>query len=229
MSEIQRLPWTTFLPTFKWNQGEHLTAIAPTGAGKTTLFKHILPMRGYVIFFGTKVDDKLYRDLIAQGYIRHERFEDIKPWEDHVLLWVKQRATIKETIAAQRIAFRDALDKIVTQKSWTVCIDEAKYLSQMLGLKEELTYCVEQLRSINATVICGSQRPAFLPPSVLGGSTHVFLWKTTYKRDQEVLSDIGGIDAKMVLNEAKSLGKHELIYICSRGTQSHIVITQTPK
>jgi len=229
MSEISRVFWDNFITSFDWKQGEHVAAIAPTGAGKTTLFKHILPIRKYNIFFGTKPDDKLYHQILKSGYVRKESFDEIKPWENNILLWVKQRKTISETIDAQREAFRDALNSIVIQKGWTVWIDEAKYLSQMLGLKEELTYCVEQLRSIDSTVICGAQRPAFLPPSVLAGSTHVFLWKTTDRRDQEKLSDIGGIDASIVRNEAKSLGKHEFIYIKSRGTTSHMTISQTPK
>ena len=41
-------------------------AIAPTGAGKTTLFKNLLPYRQYNIFFGTMPDDKLYKSLIKQ-------------------------------------------------------------------------------------------------------------------------------------------------------------------
>ena len=229
MSEISRVSWGDFITNFDGKQGEHVAAIAPTGAGKTTLFKHILPRRKYNIFFGTKPDDKLYHQILKNGYVRKESFDEIKPWENNILLWVKQRKTISETIDAQREAFRDALNSIVIQKGWTVWIDEAKYLSQMLGLKEELTYCVEQLRSIDSTVICGAQRPAFLPPSVLAGSTHVFLWKTTDRRDQEKLSDIGGIDASIVRNEAKSLGKHEFIYIKSRGTTSHTTISQTPK
>ena len=40
MSEIERVPWNSFLKTFDWKQGEHVAAIAPTGAGKTTLFKN---------------------------------------------------------------------------------------------------------------------------------------------------------------------------------------------
>ena len=229
MSQISRVSWNSFISTFDWKQGEHLTAIAPTGAGKTTLFKHLLPKRKYNVFFGTKPDDKLYHQILREGYVRKESFDDIKPWENNILLWVKQRPTITETIDAQRAAFRSALNQIVIQKGWTVWIDEAKYLSQMLGLKEELTYCVEQLRSIDSTVICGAQRPAFLPPSVLAGSTHVFILKTTHRLDAEKLSDIGGIDARIVRDEARSLGKHEFIYIKSRGTTSHTIITQTPK
>ena len=229
MTMINRISWAEFEQQFRWAQGEHVAGIAPTGAGKTTLLKNLLPYRKYNIIFGTKPDDDLYRQILKMGFVRHENFDDIKPWENNILLWVKQRRTISETIEAQREAFRHALNSIVLQKGWTIWIDEAKYLSQMLGLKNELTYCVEQLRSIKSTVFCGAQRPAFLPPSVLSGASHIFLWKTTDRNDLEKLSDIGGLDANLVRNEAKGLGNHEFIYIKSRGTSSHLVISQTPK
>lgn len=229
MSEIKRIPWDTFITNFRWKQGEHIAAIAPTGAGKTTLFKHLIPKRQYNIFFGTKPDDKLYKDLLKNGFVRRENFGEIKPWENNILLWPDTRKKIYQTADAQAEAFRDALDNIVQQKAWTVWIDEAKYLAEYLGLRRELVYCVEQLRSIKASVISGAQRPAFLPGSVLSNATHVFLWKTTHKGDQEKLSDIGGIDANIVKETAKGLGEHEFIYIRSRGTQSHMVISQTPK
>ena len=119
MSEISRVSWEDFITNFDWKQGEHVAAIAPTGAGKTTLFKHILPRRKYNIFFGTKPDDKLYHQILKNGYVRKESFDEIKPWENNILLWVKQRKTISETIDAQREAFRDALNSIVIQKGWS--------------------------------------------------------------------------------------------------------------
>lgn len=224
---IPTVSWGVLLRDhFRWNQGEHLAAIAPTGAGKTTLFKKLLPYRKYNIFFGTKPDDPLYHQILKAGFKRIESIREITPWDDNYLLWPKPRKTIPETLLNQRAVFKEALDVIVKQRAWTLWVDESKYLSEMLKLKTELTYCLEQLRSIDSTIICGAQRPAWLSPSVLSNSTHVFLWKTTNRNDQLTLGDIGGIDSRLVRDEAKQLGSHEFLYIKSRGTETQIVRSQ---
>jgi hypothetical protein len=223
---IERVSWQEFTRRFNWKQGEHVTAIAPPGAGKTTLFQALLPYRGYNVMFGTKPDDPLYRAIIKQGYRRVESFSEIKHYDDKVLLWPRMRKTIAETIDVQREAFQEALDTIVKHGGWSVWIDESKYVAEMLGLRKEISFCVDQLRSNNSSVICGAQRPAWLPPSVLANATHVFLWKSTNREDQIKLADIGGIDSKLVRDVAKSLGKHEFIYIKTRGVNSHMVISQ---
>lgn len=223
---IPTVSWAEFERDFRWKQGEHLAAMAPTGAGKTTLFKNLTKYRNYNLVFGTKIADKQYDALIRSGFRRVERMDEIRPWDNNVMLWPKFKTTIPEFATRQRDAFRDALDVVVKQKSWTLWVDEAKYLSQFLKLSMELTFCLEQLRSIDATVICGAQRPAWLPPSVLSNSSHVFIWKTTDVEDQKKLSDIGGVDTKLVRQEAMTLGEFEFLYIKTRGTQSKIVRSQ---
>lgn len=223
---IERVTWSQFLDSFKWRQGEHVTAIAPPGAGKTTLFKAIMGYRSYNIIFGTKPADPLYNDLIKSGFRRVENFSDIKAYDRNILLWPKYAGSIPAIMEKQRQVFKLALDSIVKQGGWSVWLDESKYIAEMLGLRKEISFCVDQLRSNNSSIICGAQRPAWLPPSVLANATHVFLWKSTNREDQIKLADIGGIDAKLVRDEAKSLGKHEFIYVKTRGVNSNMVISQ---
>lgn len=226
---VDRIPWEDFKEQFRWKQGEHVAAIAPTGAGKTTLFSQLMPFRKYNIMFGTKPADKLYDEILRNGYRRIESIHDIKPWDEKLLLWPYQKATIPQTVMAQQAAFREALNVIVKQRSWTVWVDEAKYLAEFLKLKTELTFCLEQLRSIDATIICGAQRPAWLPLSVLSNSSHVFIWKTTFNDDAKRLADIGGVDSKEVAALAKSLDTHEFLYIHTRGTEAKILRSQVER
>ena len=226
---IDYTEWQRFKGQFQWRQGEHLAAIAPTGAGKTTLFRELMPYRGYSIFLGTKLDDSLYRDIIKDGFRRVDSIDEIKPWDKQVILWPKPRKTIRETRANQARVFRRALDTIANQGGWTVWVDECKYMAQQLRLGDELTFCLEQLRSINSTVICGAQRPTWLPLSVLSNSTHVFLWKSVNRDDARRLSDVGGVDAKELSEHAKRLGDHEFLYVRTRGTNTKILRSQVGK
>lgn len=226
---LEHTPWEQLKREFRWRQGEHLAAIAPTGAGKTTLFSELMPYRKYNIMFGTKPADSTYDKILKQGYVRIESVTEIRSYHKNYLLWPRQRKTIPETLIAQREAFQDAFNFIVAQRAWTVWVDESKYIAEMLKLKTELTFCLEQLRSIDATVICGAQRPAFLPLSVLSNSSHIFMWKTTLDTDAKRLGDIGGVDAREVMNIAKTLDRHEFLYIRTRGTDAKIIRSQVER
>lgn len=228
---IPQIDWETFMARFRWKQGEHLAAVAPTGAGKTTLLLSLIGIRGHSIFFGTKPDDPLYHELIkTHGFRRIESVAEIKHYDTKLLLWPKPVAKdIKATMVKQQQAFAQAINMVVGQGGWTVWLDESKYMAENLGLKMLLTYLLEQSRSINVTVICGAQRPAWLPASTLPNSTHIFLWKSNKREDAQRLADVGGIDAKLVIETMKTLGAHEFIYIKTRGTESQIVRSQVGK
>lgn len=76
-TDPERLPWDEFLAgRFVWNQGEHVTLIGPTGSGKTTLALALLPMRRYVLAFGTKPKDRTLDTLVRQaGWKRVQTWE----------------------------------------------------------------------------------------------------------------------------------------------------------
>lgn len=175
---------------------------------------------------GTKAADSSYDRIIRQGYKRIESVRDISPLHKNYLLWPSHRKTIRETVALQRDTFLEAFDTIVNQRAWTVWVDESKYIAEFLGLRRELTYCLEQLRSINATVISGAQRPAFLPLSALSSATHIFLWRSVLDADKKRLADIGGVDVKELSAELQKLGRFQFIYIKTRGTEAVMKRTQ---
>lgn len=227
-TEIPSLPWDDFVRRFRWGQGEHLAAVAPTGAGKTTLLLELLQYRGHSIFFGTKPDDPLYHKLVSKhGFRRVESVDEIRAYDTKILLWPKPvPKDIKATMIKQQRAFAQAINMIVNQGSWAAWLDESKYMSENLGLKMLLTYLLEQSRSIDVTVICGAQRPAWLPASTLPNSTHIFLWKSNKREDAQRLADVGGVDARAITETLKTLGAHEFIYIKTRGTESQVVRSQ---
>lgn len=222
-------PWADVKNSFRWKQGEHVTAVAPTGAGKTTLFSELMPYRGHNIMLGTKMHDDTYTRILKKGYKRIESVSEIKSYHKNYLLWPRKTTDIDTWKQAQRDAFNEAIEMIVDQGSWTLWADETKYLCQMLGMERALTFCLEQLRSVNATIICGSQRPAFLPLSALANASHVFLWKTPLDTDAKRLSDIGGIDAKEIMQALKELGDFEFLYIKTRGTDAKVVRTKVER
>lgn len=227
---IESVPWEEFKRRLRWRQGEHVAVMAPTGAGKTTLIRELMPLRSHVIFLGTKKKDKLYDAMIREdGYHRVESFAEIKPWMNRVLLWPRHESTINATINKQTARFLTAFDGIANQGGWCCVADEAKYMAEMLRLTKSLTFMQEQLRSNHGTNVSGAQRPFWLPRSVLSNASHVFLWKTTDADDLKRLADIGGINRRQIANELASLGKHEFVYIYTRGTEARALRSQVRK
>lgn len=208
--------WEKFLrhATATWKQGEHVAIVGPTGCGKTTLESRLLPVRQYVVIFVTKIHDK----TITNDFPGYERIEKWPPklHQDKVLLWPKPGKTIRETYAIQQAVFKEALDRIFTERNWCVVFDEQHYISQQLKLGIENAMILQQGRSSGLSVVNGTQRPAWVPVVTYSSATHAFIYKTTYRDDLRRLADIGGVDTRALQSEILQLGKHDFVYVNSR-------------
>lgn len=228
---MEPIDWQGFRKKFRWLQGEHLAVIAPTESGKTTLLVKLLPYRKANLFFGTKLKDPLYTYMIEKlGYTRVDSITEVRSWHTdsegrtRILLWPHKGKDIPDTMRIQAEAFREALNDIAMhERPWTLWLDEAKYMSEQLRLGKDISYCVEQFRTIKGTIICGAQRPAWIPPSVLANTKHAFIWKSTNRDDAQRLADMGGIDARAVRDELLTLDEYEWLYIYTRGTTSRVL------
>jgi hypothetical protein len=68
---VPRLNWADFLDRFRWEQGEHVTLIARTKGGKTTLARELLRTQPYAAFLATKPEgqDPAVEELRRDGYV----------------------------------------------------------------------------------------------------------------------------------------------------------------
>jgi hypothetical protein len=228
-------PYPEFKRRFNilWKQGEHIVVVGPTGVGKSTLIADLLPRRAANLFFGTKIKDPLYDTLMKRGYHRVDSLKEVRPWyknakgELKILLWPHKGKDISDTMRIQRETFAEAMNDIAThERPWTMTLDEAKYMAEQLRLSKEISYCVEQFRTIKGTIISGAQRPAWIPPSVMANASHAFLYKSTNRDDALKLADMGGIDAKAIRGELLKLGPFEWLYVHTRGTETEVMRSQ---
>lgn len=208
------LPWNTFLHRFRWEQGEHVSLVGPTGCGKTTLALALLPRREYRAVFGTKPVDPALDELVARGYRRMPKWNP-RPGERKVLLWPKVKRF--EDLDAQPETFRDALRSIYLERGWTVFVDEARYLVHTLKLTRELQVLWQQGRSLKISLVATTQRPAYMPLEMYDQATHLFFWRDTDKVNLRRISEIGGaIDPEEVKRVVANLGRHDFLYLNTR-------------
>lgn len=223
--EPEQIGWSDFLARFRWRQGEHVSLIGPTGAGKTTLALAILPMRNYVTIIATKPRDPVVAEAKRAGY----RVMD--SWPDHpdfretprIVLWPRftKLADLKRQ---QRIVHR-ALGSMFAAGGWTVYVDELAYLTNTLRLESAVSLLLQQGRSLGLTMVVGTQRPAHVPLLIYDQATHLFLWRDNDEANLKRLGGLGGLDSKVIRRTVAGLALHDVLYVNTRG-EGQLLITR---
>lgn len=225
VERIQRSPWNEFRSAWAWEQGEHVTLLGPTGAGKTTLALDILDRRSYVLVLATKPKDATFSRLRRQG------FDVIREWpppalSQKMVLWPPIREV--KHVPAQRMVFAAALKDVYRQGGWTLYLDEARYVTDTLKLAPLVELLWLQGRSMGVTLVASSQRPRAIPVAAFSEASHFFFWKSRDLYDVRRLREIGGyVDADLIVQTLAGLERHECLAIDARyGT---LTVTQVAK
>lgn len=194
-----------------WRQGEHISILGTTGAGKSYLAYHLLPYRQYVVFCATKP-----RDSTITSFARKNRYERIKSWPPsphtrNVLLWPSFNVPGDEI--KQKLVFHRALLDIFVEGGWCTYIDEAYYFTKILGLERILNIYWTQARSNGISLLAATQRPRDVPLLMYDQATHLFFFRFRDKRDLDRLGDIGYLDSKAIKTAVSSLERYQFLYI----------------
>jgi hypothetical protein len=229
---FSRVPWPNLYSMLArtWEQSQHAIVMAPTGSGKTVLIQELMRLRSSVVFFGTKIRDDEYDRIVDK--LRYRRIYTWPPhrWQtDRVMLWPEAERTIRETVAKQKDVFRNAFDGLFRKGKWTAVLDELHWMTNDLGLYDEIASLHHQGRSSKLTFIDGFQRPAFVPRIVYSSATHVFAWGTNDPKDLSSLGAITGIPVRQWQETMPHLGVHDFVYVNMRDRKIPPVISQVER
>lgn len=215
-TDAPRIPWDVFVrENFTWKQGEHLALIGPTGQGKTTLMMHLLPYQPYTVVFATKPRDKSMDRLLANGYLKMDRWETLSP--DRApkrVLWPS--AMELDSHVNQRAVFLDAFTRIYREGGWCVAVDEGWILANELNLKHEIKIFLMQGRSMGISLFFATQRPVDVPLEVYDQSTHLFFYRDNDERNLSRISGISYRSSDLIRNLVANLEQYQVLYINTR-------------
>lgn len=217
MSESPPLvSWQDHLDSWRWEQGDHVTLIGPTKAGKTTAAMALLPERDYAVVLACKP-----RDATLDAAIKRDGYRIVRKWSevtfrrggDRVILWPKGKGP-DEFEAAQYAEFRECLRDVFEVGGWAVYCDELSYLSGYLGLDRPLNRLWAQGRSLGVSMVAGTQAPVYVPRNAYDQVMHLYLWKPRDARRGKTLADISGaVDLQALTRDLASLREHEILYV----------------
>jgi len=212
--EVRQLNWERFYSQWRnvYKQSQHVTLIGPTGCGKTTLGIELIRPREYVVAFGVK-----YRDDTLERLIKEEKWKRIKSWpprvwNNRVVLWPTVDDP-RKMLLTHRKAFSDALADIYKKGGWCVWLDEERYLSDHLKMKDLMTLMYVTARSNNISIVGSAQRPRWIPLEAYSQAGHLIIWRTGDEQDLKRLGSLNGINAREVSDVVTRLPYHAFLHV----------------
>jgi hypothetical protein len=239
-STVEYWDWETkFLPKFKemWKPGDHLTVIAPTGAGKTTLVGGLLSLRRYALVLDPKGGDetlgglKLPRLDSWPGEQKLSRMvadnnEKGRP-SRYVVGPIVHRGTDLPKLVQ---ALADALDGAFDMGGWTVYVDELQVLAdrRLMNLSGKAAKLLVAARSKGVTFVSSFQAPSWVPSESIRQPTWIAV---SYTRDTDTvnrLAEVLGRPKPEIRGALKGLDPFCWLII-GRDPRAPIIITKPPR
>lgn len=244
-SELIGLEWTDFLEWFTpqappepgWRPGEHVSILAPTGGGKTTVAGGILSSRRYVLGIDPKGGDNT---LDAYGFRRLPRWpgerrmtqllEDDERHGRPSHYIIGPRSNNLDDLPKIREAAMETLAGAYNMQGWTVYCDELQILCDptLLNLASHVKRWLISARSGMRSFVASFQAPSWVPTEALRQPTWVI---ASHTRDRDVIdrtAEIAGRPKEEVRGWMAELETYHWLVV-PRNPRGQVAVTSPPE
>lgn len=212
---LERVNSQQLADVMRWEQGQHVAGIAPTGRGKSVLARAICWQRDWVAWCSTKKSDDEYDRMLGMGYERYEKWPIKKPPKDQryqrALIWPKYKK-LMDVYTMGSPVFKKLLEDVYEDEGWAIVLDDLYFLSEELKLRKEITALNYQVRSLSVSLVAMMQRPKKIPLETWDQATHLFLRPIGNYDDLMVLRGKIGRDLKLIQAWMTQLREYEWLY-----------------
>ena len=239
--EVLAMDWDTFRDWFKprWRQGEHLSILAPTGAGKTTFAGGLLDLRRYVLAADPKGGDETLGALGLETLAdwpgvremdrlleHHERHDPPLPTRFRMGPVVQ----IEKDLVRMKRAISESLDGAWQMGGWTYYIDELQVVAdrRLLNLSAKVDKLLVSARSKGVSVVTAFQQPKWVTSASLTQPTWLAVG---YTRDTDTvnrLAELMGRPKAEIRGALKGLDRYCWLVV-GRDPREPLVVTKPHK
>lgn len=219
----------------KWKPqfAPHHSIIGQNGAGKTHLIVHgIMPLclRDNLIIFDSKGDDPVLSQTGAKP-VRHipSKYRRVLDDDRDKNGWF--RLVIYDDVERARDQVGQALDRVYSEGSWIVVLDETRAISDPrspgLGLQPLLDRLWLRGRSRNISVVAATQAPRWVPTSFYDQCQFVWCSRVRDERAHQRIQEIGSMTRAHIPHIAQ-IRKRRWLYMDDEDAETWLAETGLP-
>lgn len=225
VEELETFSRREFL-TERWDYrpGEHVTILAPTQNGKTTmifdLLAHIPKMKHPPVMLIMKPrDGTVSKGIKKLGYKRVKTWPPVPTWKKPpgYALWPKHTFDPETDDEMMRPHMRRALIGSYKSGDTVVVADETLGLTDDLRLGTEIRAIHTRGAGMGVGIWCATQKPTHIGTWAYNNAEHLFLGYDPDKKNRERFAEIGGVNPDTVKYHVERLGQYQWVYIRRRG------------
>lgn len=243
--------WDMFLRFMgdRWEPGQHIASIGPTGEGKTTFNARLLGVRKYVCALDPKGEDET---LTASGFVRVTKLPPPHPWSPGFRfsgqgrLWHGIEQDIAEGRDARIIVggpadtaeqdarliklLADAVAYVRQVRGWTLYVDEFELMSsqRMYALGRPIEQMLITARRAKTSVLTSFQAAAWVSKHATRQARYAVMYSTGDRAMIKAVAESMGRDWHALAEAVDELEKFYVLVIPRGRNGGPMILTTAP-